>query len=157
MAALWAFFFFFVCRPLGWYLFKKSNKSWEVWSRQEYVGEGKKLLLKYTSKLSAFIWCVFTCCWSLCCEGRGRTAFKWLAGWLFGIIIMEMGGIVVLNTIDSPINRDWNRKLHSWFIKSLKAEVGSLSLWLFIFFFSCFFPLSLGMFFFFKLFSAWAE
>lgn len=28
-----------------------------------------------------------------------------MAGWLFGIIIMEMGGIVVLNTIDSPINR----------------------------------------------------
>lgn len=29
-----------------------------------------------------------------------------MAGWLFGIIIMEMGGIVVLNTIDSSINRD---------------------------------------------------
>lgn len=29
-----------------------------------------------------------------------------MAGWLFGIIIMEMGGIVVLNTIDSFVNRD---------------------------------------------------
>lgn len=29
-----------------------------------------------------------------------------MAGWLFGIIIMEMGGIVVLNTIDSSVNRD---------------------------------------------------
>jgi len=29
-----------------------------------------------------------------------------MAGWLFGIIIMEMGGIVVLNTIDSSISGD---------------------------------------------------
>lgn len=29
-----------------------------------------------------------------------------MAGWLFRIIIMEMGGIVVLNTIDSSVNRD---------------------------------------------------
>lgn len=29
-----------------------------------------------------------------------------MAGWLFGIIIMEMEGIVVLNTIDSSVNRD---------------------------------------------------
>lgn len=29
-----------------------------------------------------------------------------MAGWLFGIIIMEIAGIVVLNTIDSSVNRD---------------------------------------------------
>lgn len=29
-----------------------------------------------------------------------------MAGWLFGIIIMVMGGIVVLNTIDFSVNRD---------------------------------------------------
>lgn len=28
-----------------------------------------------------------------------------MAGWLFGIIIMEMGGIVVRNTIDSSGRR----------------------------------------------------
>lgn len=28
-----------------------------------------------------------------------------MAGWLFGIIIMETGGIVVQNTIDSSVDR----------------------------------------------------